>query len=140
MQRKRSNLEPQRSAQPADERWYLLIRQPATRPFRPPTDVIELSDRLVVLAEIAGLHANDLNITLLERQLVITGMREQPQYTHPAYHQVEIGFGEFRIEVMLPWPVDSDEVSASYDSGFLQIELPRKAARQIPIVDVNNVE
>jgi HSP20 family protein len=140
MQRKRKDYDLTRLSQPGDERWYLLIRQSSNHPFRPPTDVIELSDRLVVLVEIAGVRTNDLSITLLERHLVITGLRDMPQFENPAYHQVEIGFGEFRIEVTLPWPVNRDEVSASYEAGFLQIELPRKAARQIPIVDVNNVE
>jgi HSP20 family protein len=137
MQRKRKDVVV---IQPQDERWYLLIRQQNNRPFRPATDVIELSDRLIVLVEVAGVRTDDLSLTLLERHLIISGTREQPQYPNPAYHQVEIGFGEFRIEVALPWAVERDHVSANYDAGFLQIELPRKAERQVPIVGVNNAE
>ncbi len=140
MQRKRKVTQSLSGLQPRDERWLLMIRQPGNHPFRPPTDVCELADRLVVVVEIAGIQTSDLSITLLEHHLVITGTREPPQYTNPAYHQVEIGFGEFRVEVALPWPVERDGVSANYEAGFLQVELPRKAARQIPIVDVSNVE
>lgn len=111
-----------------------MIRQ-TNRFFTPPTDVIELPDKIVVVVEIAGVRSSDFNLTLLERGLVISGKRERPQHSNPAYHQVEIGFGEFRIVVDLPWSVERDAVNASYESGFLQVELPRKAARTIPVVD-----
>ena len=139
MQKRRKTTDLPYEMQAADRRWLLMIRQ-NSRPFAPPTDVIELADRLVVLVEIAGVRTSDLSITLMDRHLVISGMREQPQFSNPAYHQVEIGFGEFRIEVLLPWAVARENVSASYDAGFLQVELPRKSGRQIPIVDVSNVE
>jgi HSP20 family protein len=139
MQKSRKEGYPPSELQPSDRRWVIMIRQ-NSRPFTPPTDVIELADRLVVLVEIAGMRTADLNITLMDRQLVISGTREQRQFRNPAYHQVEIGYGEFRIEVTLPWALERDGVSASYDAGFLQVELPRKIARQIPIIDVSNVE
>lgn len=118
----------------------VYISKHAYKPFTPPTDVIELADKLIVLVEIAGIRAHELKITLLNEHLVITGFRERPQHTSPAYHQVEIIFGEFRVEVALPWPVESDAVTANYDEGFLKVELPRKAARHIPIVDLTNAE
>ncbi|MBZ0290483.1 MAG: Hsp20/alpha crystallin family protein [Anaerolineae bacterium] len=118
----------------------VYLTRHAYRPFNPPTDVIELADKIVVLVEIAGIRTEELKITLSNQQLVITGLRERPQHTAPAYHQVEIFFGEFRVDVALPWPVDSESVSASYDDGFLKVELPRKAVTHIPIVDMNTTE
>lgn len=118
----------------------VYITRHTYRPFNPPTDVIELADRLVVLVEIAGIRSEELKITLMNQHLVITGVRERPQHAASAYHQVEIFFGEFRVDVVLPWPVDSDAVAASYDDGFLKVELPRKATRQIPIVDKNTTD
>ncbi len=111
-----------------------------TRAFTPPTDVIELADRIVVLVEIAGVRNQDVSITLLDRHLVISGRREKPQHPNPAFHQVEIGYGEFRIALDIPWMIERDAVSASYDAGFLQVELPRKAARTVPVINVNAVE
>jgi HSP20 family molecular chaperone IbpA len=61
-----------------------------------------------------------------KRRLIVSGRRERSQFPHIAYHQMEIGFGEFRIEFTLPWHTDKDAVSASYLDGFLQIELPRR--------------
>lgn len=116
----------------------MLIR--TNRTFVPPTDVVELTDRLVVIVEIAGMEPNGFNITLHNRRLSISGTRTRPELAQPAYHQVEIGFGEFKVEVTLPWSVNRDEVSAAYQHGFLQIELPRKPAETVPVVERNTKE
>jgi HSP20 family protein len=109
----------------------------SNRKFTPPTDVIEFPDRLVVLVEIAGMRAEDFQLTLFNNRLIVHGIRERPPFDNPAYHQVEIGFGEFRIEINLPWPILQDEVSAAYGEGFLQVDLPRRGSEQITVIDAN---
>lgn len=111
----------------------MMIRP--TRKFVPPTDVIELEDRLLVQVEVAGMRHSDFEIELQNHHLIISGTRSQPARTPLAYYQVEIGYGRFRVEITLPWPVESEHVSASYEAGFLQIELPRKAPTQVRIVN-----
>jgi len=106
-------------------------------PFTPPTDVLEFPDKLLVFIEIAGMRPSDFTITLLNNQLVVAGVRERPSYQGAAYHQVEIGYGDFRVEVTLPWPVEQDKVEAVYRDGFLQIELPRRPEKAIRIINVN---
>jgi HSP20 family protein len=135
MERKDSS----REASPAEQQWVFMVRR-SNLAFNPPTDVIELADKILVRVEIAGMRASDLNITLHDRQLIISGTRERTEHTNAAYHQVEISYGEFRIEVALPWLVESDLVTANYDAGFLQIDLPRKNTQQIHVVDVSGVE
>ncbi len=112
----------------------------SNRPFNPPVDVIELTDRLLVIVEIAGMVASDFNITLNNRRLTVAGLRERPPLPHTAYHQVEIGYGEFQIELILPWSADRSAVSATYKHGFLQIELYRRPADQVHIVGLNAEE
>jgi HSP20 family protein len=113
-----------------------MILRP-NRPFIPPTDVIELADKLMVIVEIAGMNPGDFSISLHNRRLTISGSRERPPMKHQAYHQVEIGFGDFRIDLNLPWVADRDGVSATYQHGFLQVELPRRPAEEVQIVDLN---
>jgi HSP20 family protein len=137
MQTKRKDFLSER--QPA-ERWvvqgYMIFRPNAH--FTPPTDVIEMDDKLIVLMEIAGMKANGFAVTLTNnRHLVITGTRERPPMQGAAYHRVEIGYGDFRVEVVLPWTVDEDDVSANYRDGFLQVELPRRPEKHIRIIDVD---
>ena len=109
----------------------------STRTHRPPTDVIELADKILVLVEIAGMQTDDLNISLHERKLTISGSRRKPEHHHAAYHQLEIGFGEFKVELELPWTIEREAVTASYEAGLLAVELPRKTSRTIPVVDVS---
>jgi HSP20 family protein len=103
--------------------------------FAPPTDVIELADKLLIIVEIAGMRSSDFNIILRNRQLTITGSRQRYGTDVAAYHQVEIGFGEFRIDLNLPWSADREAVTASYELGFLNIEIPRKPAEHVRVVD-----
>ncbi|MBZ0296827.1 MAG: Hsp20/alpha crystallin family protein [Anaerolineae bacterium] len=109
----------------------------ANRQFTPPTDVIELDGKVVVVVEIAGMGAGDFNIMLQNRSLTITGVRKRMDLDHPAYHQVEINYGEFRIDLTLPWSAQKEMISAYYQHGFLIIEIPRKPVEQVRIVDLN---
>ena len=130
--------EEKNSSREHPERHWLeyTVWHPSQR-FIPPTDVVEFPDKVLVLVEIAALRSSDLNITLLDNRLVISGTRERPPLHDAAYHQVEIGYGEFRVEVNLQWSVQRDAVSASYRDGMLEIELPRQPESQIPVKDGN---
>ncbi|GAB4480615.1 MAG: hypothetical protein Kow00124_27540 [Anaerolineae bacterium] len=107
---------------------YVMVRH--IHAWRPPTDVIEDEGRLYVIVEIAGMREADFTITLAGQRLIITGSRPVQRHLRSemrlAFHQLEINYGEFRTEVMLPWAVDEDEVTADYEDGFLMIVLPRQ--------------
>ena len=117
---------------------YVVWR--TNRQFAAPTDVIELADKILVIVEIAGMRADDFTVSLNQRQLVISGTRERPSLPNAAYHQMEVNYGEFRVEVQLPDSVNRDEVSAAYRDGFLHVELPRRSEGQQFIINVNTEE
>ena len=101
------------------------------REWRPPTDVCETEDELVVQIEIAGVQPEDFHVELYDRFLVVAGVRSDPSPERRAYHQMEIHFGEFRADVELPGPVDRDRITAEYGNGFLRVCLPKLHATQI---------
>ncbi len=106
------------------------------RRFIPPADILELPDRLHVVVEIAGIRQGDVNITIVNRSVIISGVRHRHADQHPvAFHQVEIGYGEFRLQIPLPWFVEPDHVHAVYQDGFLHIDLPRRLPTNIPVND-----
>ncbi len=115
------------------KRW-MVMRQ--SHIWQPPTDVFEVGDRLVVMVEIAGMRDGEFNVVLQDRRLMISGVRHRNARERMAYHQMEIRYGEFRTEVMLPWSVGRESVTAVYRDGFLHVELPRARNQQIHIVDV----
>jgi len=109
--------------------WRLAMRTPA---WRPPTDVYESEDQIVVRVEIAGMHEDDFKIELDGLFLSIRGVRSDTTGRR-AYHQMEIRFGEFSSDIELPAPVMASEVDATYKDGFLRIVLPKEHAHTIDV-------
>jgi HSP20 family molecular chaperone IbpA len=48
---------------------------------------------------------------------------------------LEVHYGEFRTEVVLPVPVDEERIVAQYDDGFLSVELPRLKPRKVKVTE-----
>ena len=78
----------------------------AMRPhlWRPPTDMYETEEAIVIRVEIAGMREQDFNVALEDRTLTIRGIRSDTSERR-AFHQMEIPFGEFSTEVELPAPI-----------------------------------
>jgi len=114
--------------------WRINLRSPA---WRPPTDVFETEQAVVVRVEIAGMREGDFTIELNGRILSIHGMRSErsDMPERRAYHQMEIRFGEFNLDLELPTYIEPDMVQAVYSDGFLRVSLPKARPRQIPITD-----
>lgn len=100
--------------------------------WRPPTDVYERDDSLVVRVEIAGMNEGDFSIHLDQKILVIRGVRPDLNERR-AYHQMEINFGEFQTVVELLIPIDSEHITAEYQNGFLWVYLPKAQPKIITI-------
>ena len=101
---------------------------PVTTMWRPPTDVYETGDQIVVVVDIAGVSEEDISVTLYSDLLVIEGKRGQPLFfkaNMSACHQLGIKYGEFRSEVYVPVVVDHDHVTAEYKNGMLNIVLKK---------------
>lgn len=108
--------------------------------WQPPTDVYEDDAGLVVQVEIAGMRSEDFLISLAGQTLVIAGVRTDSA-SKQTYHQMEIRFGEFRTEVYLPWPVEPEDVEASYEEdGFLKLHFPRPGTQRVPVIEAGREE
>lgn len=100
--------------------------------WRPPVEVYEVEDALVVTVEIAGITEEDLNVEIDESLLRIAGNRPFPDGNRRRiYHQTGIQYGEFEAEVFLPFAIALDDVEAGYENGILQVRLPRAQATRI---------
>jgi HSP20 family molecular chaperone IbpA len=100
--------------------------------WRPPTDVYVTDEAIVIRVEIAGMKDGEFLISLENHILTIRGTRPD----HPeqrAYHQMEIRFGEFRADIELHWPVESDNINAEYHDGFLRLVLPKTKPHSVEI-------
>lgn len=97
--------------------------------WRPPADLHETAETILVKLELAGVREEDLTITLYEDALVVTGRRDDDLDATAAvcYHEAQIRYGPFRAEIMLPAPVRREGVEATYANGLLRVRLPKAA-------------
>jgi HSP20 family protein len=105
--------------------------------WRPPTDVYETDDCVVVKVEIAGMEENDFSISLDAKRLIISGIRRDPA-AKLGYQQMEILYGHFETDVHLPRAIDADQIEATYQNGFLLIRLPKAKPLQVPVVSTED--
>jgi len=102
--------------------------------FRPPTDVLETDEKMIIRIEIAGISDEKFSINFDQHVLSIRGIR-QDSLSKRAFHQMEIQYGEFSTDIEINIPIDSDLISAEYRDGFLIIEMPKFRPTTIPVDD-----
>ena len=90
--------------------------------WRPPADILESAERMTVQVELAGMKDEEIEVTLYEDALVISGTRSNDAERRETlyYHEAQIRYGPFRVEVLLPSPVDRDGVAARHRRAACQ--------------------
>ena len=111
---------------------YDLYSVRMRRIWRPPTDVYETEDHIIVKVEIPGMRKEDFEITLADRQLVIAGHRRFPE-GKCVYHNMEIHYGAFRTEVRIDRAMGDAPIEATYENGFLFVRLPKAEKHRIQV-------
>lgn len=94
--------------------------------WKPQVDIYETTSDIVILATMAGVDKENLQIEISSKAIKITG-RRMPcrQEGRATYRLAEIQYGNFERVLFLPCPIDTDRVSAFYENGFLQVSLAR---------------
>jgi HSP20 family protein len=119
---------------------FQVIRDMLVEPFRaltggrgrdlmwnPGFEIRETDDAFVFRADIPGLRAEDLEISLIGNQLVISGTREQDQQQDEGrYHTYERAYGSFTRVFALPDSADTDNLRAELNNGVLALSIPKK--------------
>ncbi|MDD2389084.1 MAG: Hsp20/alpha crystallin family protein [Desulfobacterales bacterium] len=107
------------------------------RKWKPQMDIYETPDEIIILAEIAGVKKENLEIEINSKAVKIFGVRaEPPRMKNTTYRLAEIQYGRFERVLFLPSPIDTDKVSAAHLNGFLQLrltKLPVNVTHKIPI-------
>jgi len=94
--------------------------------WAPAVDVAEDEDALTIRAEVPGVEPDDLSVTLLGNQLVVSGeKKESTERKEKGFAQSESRYGSFRRTVTLPEEVDAEKVEAHCANGVLTIKLKK---------------
>ena len=94
--------------------------------WAPAIDLHEDNDNLVLRAELPGMKKEDIDISLQEDLLTLSGERKEEQYHKDAeVYRSERFLGRFQRTITLPFPVDVSKVQAAYKDGILTVTLPK---------------
>ena len=102
----------------------------------PALNIYEEADRLMITAELPGVKAQDLDVSIEGDTLTIQGKRDKQNETDISYHRREIEVGSFSRAITLPIKVDVDQMGAKLNNGILIITLKKASAvtpRQIKV-------
>ncbi|HLV72778.1 heat shock protein Hsp20 [Actinomadura hallensis] len=93
-------------------------------PWAPATDVSETDDAYVVEAELPGLKKDEIDVSLHDRELAITGEVKERE-RRGLRHRKQRRSGRFECRVYLPGDIDADRIDASLSDGVLTVTVPK---------------
>lgn len=138
METKRAFDEFERLHEQMEQMWRRMVSGLPGRPgFCPPiiqplTDIFETPNHVVVVAEVAGIAEEEVEIEIQGDRLTFRGeKRDRRAEPHHRHAQVEICYGRFERTVKLPATVKTEGAEVSYSDGLLRILLP-KEEQQVP--------
>ena len=106
------------------------------RVWRPPTDVYETDEVILIRLEIAGMNPQDFHVNFDNGRLIVQGRRDDTcRHQKRLFRQMEINYGPFGVIVILSEPVDEGTIRATYRNGLLEIAVPKLKPRitRVPI-------
>lgn len=106
--------------------------------WSPALDMSEDKENVYVRAEVPGMKKSDIEVSLHDGMLTISGERKQER-NQPGgeVYRAERFVGRFQRTVSLPSPVAPDKVRAQYKDGVLTVTLPKTEEAKPKQIDVN---
>jgi len=97
----------------------------------PAVDIAEGEKAYKITAELPGLKADDISVSLSEDMLTLRGEKRQEHEEKQANrHLSERVYGSFERSFSLPAGVDRDAIAAEFNNGVLTLTLPKSATSQ----------
>ncbi len=94
--------------------------------FNPHIDVSENEKALIVSAELPGLEEKDVEVSLANNLLTISGEKKQEKEEKDEnYYRAERTYGSFSRSVAIPCPIETDKAEAVFKNGVLTVTLPK---------------
>jgi HSP20 family protein len=93
--------------------------------WSPALDLYQNTDNIVAVVELPGMRKGDIEISLHDGTLTISGERKREGTSGDKAERTERYIGTFRRSIALPTRVDANKVSATYRDGILTVTLPK---------------
>jgi HSP20 family protein len=95
--------------------------------WTPAVNILEREDGIVISADLPGLKAEDVDVTVDNGVLTIRGERSLEEVAEgETYHRVERSYGSFERSFSIPNSVDPKKIEARFANGEMTITLPKR--------------
>jgi HSP20 family protein len=95
--------------------------------WSPAVNILEKKDAIVITADLPGLKAEDVDITVDNGVLTLRGERRLEEASEgETYHRVERVYGVFERTFTLPNSVDVNRIDAKFRNGEMVVTLPKR--------------
>ncbi len=106
--------------------------------WTPPLDLSEDKDNVYVRIELPGMRKEDIDLSLHEGSLSISGERQhEEKHKDAEVYRAERFYGRFQRTITLPAPVVVEKVKAHYQDGILSVTLPKAEEAKPKQINVN---
>jgi len=95
----------------------------------PPVNVWSSENDAVVTAELPGVESGEIDISVHNDALTLRGARKPVELKeNETFYRSERAQGEFSRTLKMPFRIDAEKVSATFNRGVLSIMVPRAEA------------
>ena len=105
--------------------------------WTPALDLYQNNDNVIAVVELPGMRKEDIEISLHDGTLTISGERKMETQEGDKAERSERYVGKFRRSITLPTRVDANKVSATYKDGILTVTLPKAEEAKPKQIQVN---
>src|SRR5947207_1711345 len=105
--------------------------------WSPALDLYQSTDNIVATVELPGMRKENIEISLHDGTLTISGERKEETPAAQKAERTERYVGKFRRSITLPTRVDGNKVTASYKDGILTVTLPKAEEAKPKQIQVN---
>jgi len=96
------------------------------RDWAPAIEIFEKEDKFVVKAEVPGIKAEDIDVSVVGYTLTIRGEKKaETAVKEEDYYCCERSYGSFHRSIALPSNADANKIEANYEEGVLKVSLPK---------------
>jgi len=96
--------------------------------FSPNVDIVETPDELMLVADMPGLRAEDVDINFEKGTLTLYGKVPDRQTGEPTYLLREYDVGDFHRSFDVSEAINAERINAEYANGVLTLHLPKTEA------------
>jgi HSP20 family protein len=123
------------------DEFFGQVQNPDLPLWGPNVDIVENKDAFEIHAELPGVKQEDVQLTLDDNTLVLSGEKKQEvKEDKGTCHRVERTYGKFQRSFSLPNSIQPDKVNATFEDGVLRIVLPKAEQAKPRSIQIESIK